>query len=232
MVLCIEVGGSSVQAVVVDVDGTARGVELSGCHAADQWLVAAPGLVVGDRVQGAHHLGWLDTSIREQLGMDHPAAMSMNDAEAAAVGEWVALDRPAGLTLYIGIGTGVGAVAIDAGETIDLEFGHLTSFGPKTCAGCGRLGCLDAQIGGHALPTPLSASDRDFVASALVAAVHRQTLSIARIVLGGGMLRTYPEIVDTVRQQLTVEVVASGVGSSLKSAAHLGLVERWAGSPT
>jgi predicted NBD/HSP70 family sugar kinase len=70
--------------------------------------------------------------------------------------------------LYVGIGTGVGAVGVRDGEVVPIEFGHLTSFGDKTCGGCGRRGCLDAQIGGHALPDPLAGPDQELVARCLI----------------------------------------------------------------
>jgi hypothetical protein len=54
--LTIEVGGSSVQATLFDNNNGYRIVPISE-HRDDEWAYAAPGLVDGDRVRGAHHTG-------------------------------------------------------------------------------------------------------------------------------------------------------------------------------
>lgn len=72
--LAIEVGGSSTQATLFESDGTFRGVRLSD-HPNDEWIFAAPGLVEGDRVRGAHHLNWMDVSASEELGMSRPPVL-------------------------------------------------------------------------------------------------------------------------------------------------------------
>lgn len=61
--LTVEVGGSSTQALLNNHE-----VSLQN-HTHLPWLVAAPGLVEGDRVRGAHHLGWADVRISQELGM-------------------------------------------------------------------------------------------------------------------------------------------------------------------
>jgi hypothetical protein len=62
---------------------------------------------MGDRVFGAHHLGWDGTDAWRELGYAQPPAVSMNDGEAQALGEWLLrqhqLGSPASL-LYVGIG--------------------------------------------------------------------------------------------------------------------------------
>ena len=90
--LTVEVGGSSVQAAIFDrvrdtyQPATARIVRLAD-HRADDWLLASPGLVEGDRVRGAHHLGWMDVRPGKELGMSRSPLFSLNDAEASALGE-------------------------------------------------------------------------------------------------------------------------------------------------
>ncbi|GAA1572978.1 hypothetical protein GCM10009804_31870 [Kribbella hippodromi] len=222
--LTIEVGGSSSQALLIDSGAPVREVQPAEYRDLP-WLVAAPGLVEGDRVRGAHHLGWMDVHISDELGMASPPVLSMNDAEAAAIGEWLLLGRPPGITLYVGIGTGVGAVGVRDGEAVPVEFGHLTSFGDKVCAGCGRLGCLDAQIGGHALSTPMSAEELELVARCLVEAIGVQ--EVDRVVLGGGLLRAHPDIETAVRAGAGgLDVLGSGCSGEYKSAAYLGLLHR------
>ncbi|MFF0342288.1 ROK family protein [Kribbella sp. NPDC004875] len=221
--LTVEVGGSSVQALLVSEGEPPREVRLEE-HRDLPWLVAAPGLVEGDRVRGAHHLGWMDVCISRELGMPSPPALSMNDAEAAGTGEWLLLGQPSGTTVYVGIGTGVGAVGIRDGEVVAVEFGHRTSYGDKVCGGCGRRGCLDAQIGGHALPTPLRADEAELVSTSVVDALRGQEIAIDRVVLGGGLLRAYPEIVGAVEAAADLEVVGSRCAPEYKSAAYLGLL--------
>ncbi len=114
--LTVEVGGSSIQAIHFATPMKGEVVPLAQYHA-EPWLLAAPGLVEGDRIRGAHHLGWLDVRASHELLMPAPPLLSMNDAEAATLGEW------------------------------------WLPFGPQRCEGCERVGCLNAQIGGHGPPT-------------------------------------------------------------------------------
>jgi len=231
VVLTIEAGGSSTQASRFEGFDPGQIVPLAQ-HRADQWLLAAPGLVEGDRVRGAHHLGWMDVIASSELGMVSPPALSMNDAEAAALGEWHLHGNPDGTLLYIGLGTGVGAVAINQGVVIPIEFSHITSFGPNVCGGCGRRGCLDALIGGHALPTPLGEKDVDTSIDVLSAAIEQKTLSIARIVVGGGIARSYPAILPGLAERVTPTVYPSASLSVYKSAAPYGLLHTWHQLPT
>src|SRR5579875_3753312 len=121
MVLTIEVGGSSTQAIQFEHGDCGTIVPLDQ-RRTDRWLLAAPGLVEGDRIRGAHHLGWLDVQAHSELGMPFPPILSMNDAAATALGEWRLRGGPDGTWLYIGLGTGVGAAAVAQGVPIPIEF--------------------------------------------------------------------------------------------------------------
>jgi predicted NBD/HSP70 family sugar kinase len=125
-----------------------------------RWGLSAPGLVAEGRVQGAELLGWMDVEAWQILGYPRRPAVSMNDAQAQALAEWLLRDGAPDDLLYIGIGTGVAGARLVAGELVHVEFSHLTSFADAVCGGCGRASCLDAQIGGHALPQPLTGDDR------------------------------------------------------------------------
>lgn len=224
--LTVEVGGSSAQAVRFDDAGNGSIVSIDD-HLHDDWLLAAPGLVEGNRVRGAHHLEWLDVQASEELGMHTPPMLSMNDADAAALGEWTLRGQPPGMLLHISMGTGIGATAVNEGNLIPVEFGHLTAFGPNRCGGCGRAGCLDAQIGGHALPTPLGDEDIVKVVTVLHAALGRQEIVIDRIVMGGGLARRYPQIVTDLGHQTDRPVEFSASPSGFKSTAPFGLLHAW-----
>lgn len=226
MMLTVEAGGSSVQAVQFIDQNQAAIVPLAG-HRTDQWLLAAPGLVVGNRIRGAHHLGWSDVQASEVLGMSTPPVLSTNDAAAAALGEWYLRGQPSGTWLYIGLGTGVGAVAIARSEVIPVELSHLTGFGPKRCDGCGRVGCLDAQIGGHTLPAPLHANDIAVIVRDLAAAIEQQPIAIDNVVVGGGMARSYPSIASGLDTQIGPTVYPSACSGQYKSAAPFGLMYLW-----
>ena len=224
--LAVEIGGSSTQAVWLDAPD--RGVVVSLDEYRDQpWLLAAPALVEGDRVRGAHHLGWMDIRASRELGMATPPSLSMNDADAAALGEWVLRGQPEGALLYISMRTGVGATAIVQGEIVPVEFGHLASFGTECCGGCGRAGCLDAQIGGHALPTPLGEDDIERVLATLQAALARQSILVDRIVIGGGLPRCYPRLVSGLQNRADHPVEPTGCPECFKSAAPAGLIHAW-----
>lgn len=221
--LTVEVGGSSIQAIYFASSVAAEVVPLDQ-HRDDPWLLAAPGLIDGDRVRGAHHLGWQDVRASHELQMSSSPLLSMNDAEAAALGEWWLRGRPQDTSLYIGLGTGVGAAAIVDGILVPIEFSHLTAFGPHRCEGCGRVGCLNAQIGGHTLPTPLSDSMIDAVVELLSLAIRQQTITFDRVVVGGGMARRYPAIVARLQGRLERAVTPSACSDWYKSAAPFGLL--------
>ncbi len=224
--LTVEVGGSSIQAIQFADSSHGRIVPLHQ-HRTDRWLLAAPGLVEGNRVRGAHHLGWMDVQASDELGMSSPPLLSMNDAEAAALGEWVLCRQPNETLLYIVMGTGVGAVAVANGAVIPVEFGHLTAFGPKRCGGCGRIGCLDAQIGGHTLPHPLSDQDVDTIVAILDEAFARQEIAFDRVVVGGGIPRSYRRIVSGLGERIEPPTYPSGCPDGYKSAAPFGLLHAW-----
>jgi predicted NBD/HSP70 family sugar kinase len=168
----------------------------------------------------------MDVRASDELGMDAPPMLSMNDADAAALGEWSIRGRPSGTLLYISMGTGVGATAVNDYNLIHVEFGHLAAFGPNHCAGCGRAGCLDAQIGGHTLPTPLSNKDIAKVVKVLSAALGKQEIEVDRIVVGGGLPRGYPQIVYGLNERSGPPVEPSASPEGFKSAAPFGLLQR------
>lgn len=229
--LTVEVGGSSIQAVQFDSPTRSQIVELDD-HSAHDWLLAAPGLVEGDRVRGAHHLNWMDVQASVELGMSSPPLLSMNDAEASALGEWVLCGEPEGVMLYIVMGTGVGAATVSDHEVAPVEFGHLTGFGPNRCGGCGETGCLDAHIGGHALPNPLTGQAIDMIVGILSKAVDQQETTINRVVVGGGIPRRYPRIVQGLQMRIKPPTYRSACPNNYKSAAHFGLMHAWQRSPS
>jgi len=77
--LTVEVGGSLTQAIQLEHPAWGTTVSLDE-HRADPWLLAAPGLVEGNRIRGAHHLGWLDVQASSELRMASHPLLSMNDA--------------------------------------------------------------------------------------------------------------------------------------------------------
>jgi hypothetical protein len=234
--LAVEVGGPSVQSAVL-IGGTVEFVPGAAPFTeATPYGLAAPGLVVHGRVLGAHHLGWMDVEAWREWGYDRRPDVSLNDAEAAAFGEWLLRDGEPDDLLYIGIGTGVGAVRIAGGELVPVEFGHLTSFGDAVCGGCGCRGCLDANIGGHALPTPLGSAGEKRVIEALAQAIPTVGLPVgATVVFGGGLARSCPELVRRLAAVVGhLRVEASAAPGGAKSAAYVGVLDRLArsGSPS
>lgn len=151
----------------------------------------------------------------------------MNDAEAQALGEWLLRDGAPDDLLYIGIGTGVAGARVVAGELVHVEFSHLTSFGDAVCGGCGRTGCLDAQIGGHALPQPLTDDDRARVVRLLAAATRTVGLAEgATVAFGGGVARSYPTMVDQLQAALPdLAIEPTRAPTSAKSAAYVAVID-------
>lgn len=224
--LVIEVGGSSRQATEVELP-RARIVELHSVDPAQPWLLASPGQVEGDRVRHAHHIGWTDAIASRELGMGSPPLLSMNDADAAALGEWFLRGQPHEALLYLGLGTGVGASLLISGEIQHLQLSHGGCFGPRQCEGCGNTGCLDAQIGGHALPSPLTSSDVERVAETAARAIAWSRVQVDTIMLGGGMARRYPDLISRLSKAAGIPVAPSRCAGGFKSAAPWGLVYQY-----
>lgn len=221
----VEVGGSSIQYCAV-VGGVPSPVAYLGTPDV-AWLLAAPGEVDGDRVRGAHHIGWADVVASEELGLGQPPLVSMNDAHAAALGEWDLHGQQSGRWLVVGLGTGIGSAIVENGTVSDVDLGHATYFGPRVCGGCGAEGCLDARIGGHALSDPLSVRDHERLLASLALAITRLDRVPDAIVLAGGMARRYPELVRELAGRLRASVHPSAAEAGMKSAAPWGLLLRW-----
>jgi predicted NBD/HSP70 family sugar kinase len=156
-----------------------------------------------------------------------------NDAEAAALGE--AALRGAGprdVVAYIGIGTGVGG-AVVAGSTVLGEnlFGHsreegATRFGDEACR-CGGVGCLETVAAGWALPPELCIEVLTAVADAVAVAILADALAATagRIVIGGGVARRHPALVELVAERLgNRSVEPTAAPPEAKSAAAWGLL--------
>jgi predicted NBD/HSP70 family sugar kinase len=219
---CVEVGGGSVETVVL---GGALPLVMPGAQPpADlPLLMAVPGIIDGLRVLAASNLGWLDVDPAEQLGLPAPAALVLNDAEAAALGE-SALRDGAPLT-YVGLGTGVGGAVVRDGAVVGANLlGHGGSFGDRSCP-CGRTGCLETVAAGWALPEPLPAELLPGVARALATAVRDEPLATGPlVVVTGGLARRYPALLAALAEELPDRrVEPSAAPAEVKSAAAWGL---------
>lgn len=224
-VACIEVGGGGVETVVL---GTPAPLILPGARppAGLPVLLAVPGLIDGGRVVAASNLGWYDVDPAAQLGLDRPAALVLNDAAAAALGEH-ALRDGARLT-YLGLGTGVGGAVVRDGAVVATNlFGHTGAFGDRRCP-CGRTGCLETVAAGWALPDPLPPYCLPVVAAAVATALRTEPLAATGlVVVAGGLPRRHPALVDAVAAAMPERVVeASAAPADAKSAAAWGLA--WA----
>lgn len=220
---CVEIGGGSVETVllgpgteVVRTDGlqVPPGLPL---------LIAVPGLVADGRVIAASNLDWYDVDPAEALGLDVPAVLVANDAHAAALGESAL--RPGQPDLvFLGLGTGVGGAVVRDGVVTGNELGHGGGgFSDRPC-NCGGTGCLETVAAGWALPTPLRDADLPVVAAALARAVEREPEATpSLVVLGGGLTRAYPALVDHLAASLPHRTVEPTAASGTKSAAAWGL---------
>lgn len=232
---CVEIGGGAIQTVVLD--GQAHEVhEGAYLEPGTPLLMSSPGLLNGTRVFAASNLGWYDVDPAEELGLPGSALLLLNDAHAAALGEFALRGARRGLT-YIGLGTGVGSAIITCpsdGPAVIAErseLGHLAGFGDTICP-CGRVGCLETIAGGWALPTPLAHSDKAELVAGLAKALpyfladdyDPQTPQANVVVLAGGLSRAYPELVEMLDALLPHHTVtASAAPADCKSAAAWGL---------
>jgi predicted NBD/HSP70 family sugar kinase len=224
---CVEVGGGSIQTVLFS-NGSVEMRE-GAHHPEDATLaIAVPGIIGEGVVTEATNLGWRNTDPVAALGLRGPAAYVVNDAEAAALGEASLRDLSTPL-VYIGIGTGIGGAVVHGGEIIRGNlFGHNAigygnEFGSTRCR-CGRVGCLETVAAGWALPDPIDAAHLAHLASSVASAIDR--LAIAQegvVVIGGGIPRRYPVLIDLIGSRLRRDVQRSAAPEGAKSAAAWGL---------
>lgn len=225
-VACIEVGGGGIETVVL---GSSSPVVLPGACPPPgiPILLAVPGLIDGDRVLAASNLGWFDVDPAQALGLDRPAALLLNDAAAAALGE-SALRGCADL-VYVGLGTGVGGAVVRDFSVVDTNLlGHGGSFGDDPCP-CGLTGCLETVAAGWALPDPLPRDRVPAVAAAIASAVRDEPLATPLlVVLAGGLARRHPALVAAVAAALPERVVEpSAAPTEVKSATAWGLASAY-----
>jgi glucokinase len=219
---CVEVGASSVETVLLD------GPELVHREAAPiaplgrRLLIAVPGLVFRNRVVAASNLGWYDVDPAEKLGLDGPAALVCNDAEAAAIGESVL--RPGHPDLiFVGLGTGIGGAVVRRGRVEANLFAHGGSFSQREC-GCGLVGCLETVAGGWALPAELSQADLVAITLNLATAIRDEPHATpGLVVLAGGITANHPLLVPLLAEAMPDHEVVGTAAPQAKSAAAWGL---------
>ncbi len=120
--------------------------ELIGIGLGVAGTVTANGLVTV-----APNLGWRNYPVREKLQqLTGIPVFVLNDADAAALGEYAALTEPVHSMVFITLGTGVGGGVIVDGNVIagcqgaGGEIGHLHVEDRETQpCGCGGSGCLE-----------------------------------------------------------------------------------------
>lgn len=224
---CVEIGASNVQTVLFEGDGSYRIVEGAHQPAGFELAIAVPGLILDGMVAESSNLGWRSVDPVAALGLSGPARVVVNDAEAAGLGEAVlrAAKGP-GPLVYLGIGTGIGGAVVDGGEVLAGNlFGHMAGFSSARCP-CGRMGCLETVAGGWSLPHPIDDDDLARASSALATGITSEPLTsgVPLVVIGGGIARRYPRIVDMTRSHLNgVVVEPSQAPTDAKSAAAWGL---------
>ena len=228
---CVEIGGGSMQTVLFNNGDQPR--LLDGAHHPEGSILglAVPGLISDGIVVHASNLDWRNVDPVEALGLDGPAAVVLNDAEAAALGE-AALRGTDGLgaLVYMCAGTGIGGAVIRDGKVLRSNlFGHNaedhgSSFGDKACR-CGRHGCLETVAAGWALPEPLGEKDLIIRAERLAAAIEMHPLAEeGTVVVAGGIARRYPDLVHLLKLRLAARDVEHTLAPyDAKSAAAWGL---------
>ena len=180
----VDVGGTSVRAGVVDADGavldtartptprseTALEAAVAGVVAklASRHRIAAVGLalagfVTPDRrvVRFAPHLSWRDAPVADRIAarIGLPVVVE-HDANAAALAErHFGAASGAGTTVFVALGTGVGAALLLDGVLyrgaygVAPELGHLQVVPDGRPCPCGKSGCWERYCSGTALAT-------------------------------------------------------------------------------
>ncbi|MFB5266912.1 ROK family protein [Paenibacillus enshidis] len=107
----------------------------------------------------ATNLGWHNVQLGPILEKwFHCPVLILNDANAAAFGEWMAGERPdIQDMIYITVSTGIGAGIISGGRLIQgtthsaAEFGHITIDRNGPLCACGNRGCVEMYTAGHSI---------------------------------------------------------------------------------
>jgi kanosamine 6-kinase len=174
-------------------------------------------------VVAASNLDWYDVDPVEALGLTGPATLIANDAVAAALGE--ALFRGVADLAYLGLGTGIGGAVVMGGSVVGTEvFGHRGGYSDLPCT-CGRTGCLETVAAGWALPSPIPEDRLDAVADALARALDADPPLPDLVVIGGGLARANPALIEAVRARGGGRQVEGSLAPpEAKSAAAWGLL--------
>jgi predicted NBD/HSP70 family sugar kinase len=219
---CVEVGASTLETIVLDGDELVHRTPLAYAPAGQPLLIAVPGLVRGKRVVAASNLGWYDVDPALMLGLDRPADLVCNDAEAAALGESVL--RPGQPDLvFVGIGTGIGGAVVIRGAAEANLFAHGGDFSDRLCA-CGHEGCLETVAAGWALPSELTDGDLAVMAHAIAVAIRQEPHATPElVVVAGGLTRRHPSLVSLLSVALPERRVCGTAVPESKSAAAWGL---------
>ncbi len=197
----------------------------------------------------APNLGWIDVPFGELLRrrLKLPVVVH-NDLKAIAWGEHrFGAGMGARTLLVIFVGTGVGAAVIAEGKLLvgargfGGEIGHI-NVGPDDgpLCGCGRRGCLEAYVGGHALARkareriaegrisapPLSAESRELTAADLEMLSRRGDGEAQALLESGGM--QLGRVLGSMVTFLNPDMVLMGGGvwdssETLQDAVRLGL---------
>jgi glucokinase len=116
----------------------------------------------------------LAKELSQQLGKK---VMVVNDANAAAYGEYCLAGKPPGGLIYLGLGTGVGGGLIINGKPhvgangCAMEVGHIIiSQGCRQC-GCGNLGCMETYASATGVCTTFFELTKQKMSAAEIAAL-------------------------------------------------------------
>lgn len=219
---CVEVGASSIETVLLGPGSEWQRQDGLPTSITTPLLLAIPGVVAGRRVIAASNLGWYDVDPAAELGLDGPAAVVCNDAEAAALGESAL--RPGQPDLvFVGLGTGIGGAVVTDGVATANLFAHGGNFGTRACA-CGRIGCLETIAGGWALPGQLTSTELPAIAAGIAMAVDGEPRATAElVVLAGGLTAAHPLLIQLLAEALLDRTIVSTAAVGTKSAAAWGL---------
>ncbi len=178
----VDVGGSSVRAGAVSATGEVLDIERAPAPGSEQSLqhtvaevvrrlcrrhpVAGVGLAVAGFVDTAHqrvlfspHLPWRSAPVARQIGQELGLPVVLeHDVNAAALAEHrLGAARGRGVTVVVGIGTGIGGALLVDGTLfrgahgVAPELGHLRVVPDGRPCPCGKRGCWERYCSGTAL---------------------------------------------------------------------------------
>ncbi len=200
--------------------------------------IAFAGQVHGGRIVGAPNIAVSQPEIKSRFESRYPLRLEIdNDLSCAVMAEGASRQASNLVALYAGTGLGCGVVSegrvLRGSRGFAAELGHIPYREAPFACGCGKSDCIELYASGSGLAKwqrhggergvltlrQLRAGSpaqrriaEDFDAALVHAAATAVTLFNPEwLVLGGGIVRENPELIETLRERLRAHALAASL---------------------